>query len=330
MTNKGRNLMLGSGILLLLGFLAHVGLGSSNSISVSELITELLKGPQEGSVIVWQFRIPRAIQCVLTGAILGTTGSVFQSLFRNPLAEPYIVGTASGAAVGGALVTAFGYSAFAFGLAMPVAGFFSGLLSLWVVMRLATRRGTLETPTLLLAGVVAATLLSSLLSLIILASGRDQGIVLRWMLGSESEAFWSTIAALTITFVLGFVLLYRLSRKLNALSLGEETARTVGVDLVRTRNSVLGIGTAMTAVLVGAVGIIGFVGLVAPHIARKLGGVDLRVSLPLSSLFGSLIVLFADAIAQRGGQGAGYPVGIVTAMIGAPVLLWLLKDKSNQ
>jgi iron complex transport system permease protein len=150
------------------------------------------------------------------------------------------------------------------------------------------------------------------------------------MLGSESEAFWSTIAVLTITFVSGFVLLYRLSRKLNALSLGEETARTVGVDLVRTRNSVLGIGTAMTAVLVGAVGIIGFVGLVAPHIARKLGGVDLRVSLPLSSLFGSLIVLFADAIAQRGGQGAGYPVGIVTAIIGAPVLLWLLKDKSNQ
>ena len=92
--------MLGSGILLLLGFLAHVGLGSSNSVSVSELIAELLKGPQEGSVIVWQFRIPRAIQCVLTGAILGTTGSVFQSLFRNPLAEPYIVGTASGAAVG--------------------------------------------------------------------------------------------------------------------------------------------------------------------------------------------------------------------------------------
>ena len=148
--------MLGSGILLLLGFLAHVGLGSSNSISVSEFITEVLKGPQEGSVIVWQFRIPRAIQCVLTGAILGTTGSVFQSLFRNPLAEPYIVGTASGAAVGGALVTAFGLSTFAFGLAMPVAGFFSGLLSLWVVMRLATRRGTLETPTLLLAGVVAA------------------------------------------------------------------------------------------------------------------------------------------------------------------------------
>lgn len=314
-------------LALFIGFLVHVGIGSSTWISPAAILSEVLKGPSEGSAVVWLFRLPRATQCILTGAILGCTGSVFQSLFRNQLAEPYIVGTASGAAVGGAIVTAFGLNNLAFGFAMPVAGFFTGLGSLWLVIRLATRRGAIETPSLLLAGVVCGTLLSALLSLIILASGKDQGVVLRWMLGSESEAFWASNGLLLFAFVIGFPMLYQKSKALNALSIGEESARSIGVNLNQTRNLVLGVGTAMTAVLVGIVGIIGFVGLVAPHISRRLVGADLRWSMPCASIFGALIVLFADLLAQRGAQGAGYPVGIVTALLGAPVLLILLKNQ---
>jgi iron complex transport system permease protein len=327
MPKKVRQLIILSVLALLLGFLIHVGVGSSSWISPISILLEVLKGPQDGSAVVWLFRLPRAVQCILTGAILGCTGSVFQSLFRNPLAEPYIVGTASGAAIGGAIVTALGLNALAFGFAMPIAGFFTGLGSLWIVIRLATRRGAIETPSLLLAGVVCGTLLSALLSLIILASGKDQGVVLRWMLGSESEAFWSSNALLLIALMVGFPLLYRRAKWLNAISIGEESARSVGVNLTQTRNLVLGIGTAMTAVLVGIVGIIGFVGLVAPHIARRSVGPDLRWSMPCSAIFGALIVLFADLLAQRGAQGAGYPVGIVTALLGAPVLLILLKNQ---
>lgn len=327
MPKKVRLLLTYSAVLLLIGFLVHVGIGSSSWIAPVEILREIFKGPSDGSAVVWLFRLPRAVQCILTGTILGTTGVAFQSLFRNPLAEPYIVGTASGAAVGGAIVTAFGLNGLAFGFAMPVAGFFTGLGSLWVVMRLASRRGVIETPTLLLAGVVCGTLLSALLSLIILASGKDQGVVLRWMLGSESEAFWSSIGLLTGVLLIGFPVLYRKARVLNALSIGEESARSMGVNLQQTRNLVLGIGTAMTAVLVGTVGIIGFVGLVAPHIARRVVGADLRWSMPCAAIFGALIVLFADLLAQRGAQGAGYPVGIVTALLGAPVLLILLKNQ---
>ena len=330
MQKSSRNVLVGAFCILVLGFLLHIGIGSSSWFTPWDVAIEILRGNRgdnEVNNIVWSFRLPRAIQGVLVGAILGVSGASLQTLFRNPLAEPYIVGTSSGAAVGAAIVSMLGFGMAFFGLAMPIAGFVTGMLALSLVTALAKKRGVVETPTLLLAGVVMSTMLSAILSFLILFAGQDQRVVLRWLLGSLSEGFPLPIAIMAITFIIGFTVLYRTSPRLNVLSIGEDAAQALGVDPHRTRRLVLICVTAMISVTVGPVGIIGFVGLVAPHMARKLVGVDLRASLPLSAVTGALLLLFADAIAQRGAQGAGYPVGIVTSILGAPVLLLLLKRR---
>lgn len=322
-----RIIWLGCG-LLLVGFLLHVGIGSTLWYNPFAILKEVLRGHVGDNYtndVVWNLRLPRALYCVFVGASLGVCGAALQTLFRNPLAEPYVVGASSGAAIGGALTLVLGLEGTALIIAKPVVGFATGLLTLLLVVQLARRKGVIETPTLLLAGVVVSTMLSSLLSLIVLESGHDQGVLLRWLLGSMTPAFWGPVSMLALSFGVGFFLLYRAARRLNALAVGEETAASVGVDVHRLRNQILVVVTAMVAMTVGPVGIIGFVGLVAPHIARKIVGVDLRKTLPLSAIGGALLLLASDAIAQRGPQGTELPVGIVTAILGAPSLLILLR-----
>ncbi|HLO99168.1 MAG TPA: iron ABC transporter permease [Fimbriimonas sp.] len=316
--------------VLVLGFLIHIGVGASHWSSPWDIAREIFRGNTgEGGLnnIVWSLRLPRACQAVAVGAILGTVGVALQTVFRNPLAEPYVIGASSGAAIGAAGVYVVGASGALLGLAMPLAGFGSAILTLQLVMMIAKRRGIVETPNLLLAGVVISTMLGGLLSYIILRSGHDQGEVLRWLLGSLSEAFWGDIALISVFAVAGLAILVTYARRLNAFTLGEEGAAALGTNPSQLRTIVLFTATAMISVTVGVVGIIGFVGLVSPHIARKMVGIDLRRTLPLSAVLGSLLLLLSDLIAQRGIQGSEYPVGIVTALLGAPVLLFLLKRR---
>ena len=317
-------------VLLLIGFLLHVGIGSTlwyNPLAILREIARGHVGDNYTNDVVWNLRLPRACYCLFVGGSLGVCGAALQTLFRNPLAEPYVVGASSGAAVGGALTLILGLSDTALIFVKPVAGFATGLLTLLLVVQLARRKGVIETPTLLLAGVVVSTMLSSILSLIVLGSGKDQGVLLRWLMGSTSTAFWGPVWMLAVSFIMGFFLLFRASRRLNALAVGEDTAASVGVDVHRLRNQILVIVTAMVAISVGPVGIIGFVGLVAPHIARSIVGVDLRKTLPLSAIGGALLLLLSDAIAQRGPQGTELPVGIVTSILGAPSLLILMRRR---
>jgi iron complex transport system permease protein len=289
-------------------------------VSPSDVFRGLL-GKGDSAFLVWQLRLPRAAEAVLVGAMLGAVGSAFQALFRNPLADPYVVGVSSGAAVGGAIAQLF-----ALGILMPmVFATFGGLGALLLVMLLAARHGKIETNTLLLAGVVTGSLLSAVLSLVLLMAGQDTNQVLRWLLGSITPAFWSKTAMLVPFCLVGVVWLTRYGRDLNALSQGEMTAQRLGVDVRKARWRVLVLGSAMVGASVGAVGIIGFLGLVAPHLARRLVGVDWRVSLPASALLGAAILVLADLLAQRLMAGAEIPVGIVTALIGAPFLLGLLR-----
>ncbi len=328
MTKAKPNLIWIATGLTLLGCLLHLGIGTNIWYSPTAIIQELFHGYHPGEStqndVIWTFRLPRVLTCLFVGGSLGLCGAVLQTLFRNPLAEPYIVGASSGAAIGGALIGTIVTSGTALLLAKPLAGFATGLLTLLLVFRLARRNGVVETPSLLLAGVVVSTMLSSLLTLIVLESGQDTNRVLRWLLGSLAETQWPSVWLLAIAFGIGYAILYRSSRQINALSVGEETAASVGVDVHKLRNVVLVTVTGLIATTVGPVGIIGFVGLVAPHIARSLVGVDLRKSIPLSTLCGAMVLIFADLIAQRGPQGTQLPVGIVTALIGAPSLLILM------
>ena len=320
--------------LLLLAFLLHVGLGSV-WLSPSTVVEKIFHGPGPGfapdagydkdSFIVWQLRLPRAIGCVLVGGMLGLVGSAFQALFRNPLADPFIVGVSSGAMLGGVAALVFGLAALPglLGkLSMPLCGFLTGLAALALVFALAQRRRVVDVAGLLLAGAVTGSLLGSVQNLAIILSGRDSNDVLRWTFGSMSPMYWETLGLMAVVFAFGSWLLMRQGRWLNALAIGEATALRLGANVKHIRNTVLVAGTAMVAVSVGSVGIIGFLGLAAPHIARRLLGVDWRSSMAGSLVIGALLLLLADCISQRLGE---VPVGFVTAILGAPSLLILMR-----
>ena len=320
--------------LLLVGvtlavLVAHLCIGSDQIHSPLVVMSTLFAGPRANTditLILWMIRLPRALESLFAGVLLGLVGSAFQALLRNPLAEPYVVGVSSGAAIGSAMAVLLGFGA----LTMP-AGFVTGMLSLMLVFALANRRGVVEVTSLLLAGVTVGALLSAVLSLILMLAGQDTNRVLAFLLGHTSDADWSRVATLAITSVVGLALLWPKTRALNAFAVGGTTAQRLGVDTARLTRFVLVVGTAMTAASVGAVGIVGFVGLVAPHVARRLVGVDWRISLPTAGILGGLVMLAADLLAQRalpmltGHPGMELNVGIVCALIGAPSLLSLLR-----
>jgi iron complex transport system permease protein len=242
------------------------------------------------------------------------------------------MGVSSGAAVGGSIAILLGWGAQA-GFGKPVAGFVGGLVALSLVLTIARRNGVIARDSLILAGVVVGSFLSSMMMMVLLAAGQDTNQILRWLVGDVSNVPWSNVGLLMGTLIVGSSILLVQSRNLNALAFGESTARHMGVNVNRLVAIVLITGTAMTAVTVGIAGIIGFVGLVAPHIARRVIGVDWRWSLPGSQRIGAGLLSLADIVAQRGLTtlthivGLEPPVGIVTAFVGAPVLLYLLKNK---
>jgi iron complex transport system permease protein len=319
-------ILIGLFALVLVFFVLHLGYGGTWLGPVDVVKSLIGTQPDEGmSTVVWEIRLPRALGCVLVGAILAVVGSSFQALFRNPLAEPYVVGVSSGAAVGGVAAFLLGFSGLWGGLGTMAAGFVTGMLSLLVVFAVARKRGVVEVKTLLLAGVVVGALLSALTTFGLLLAGQDSNKVLRWLLGSTSPMFWDRLAVMALALAVGGGILMSQARALNAFAVGEKTAQTLGVDVGRLKSLVLVTGTALAAVTVGAVGIIGFLGLIAPHIARRLVGVDWRVSMPAAMLAGAGVLLVSDVLAQRAVPGMDMPVGVVTALLGAPMLLVLLK-----
>jgi iron complex transport system permease protein len=308
----------------------HIGVGSAVLAHPAEVLRAILQGPGADdplSSIVWDIRMPRAIGCALVGALLGAVGAAFQALFRNPLAEPYVIGVSSGAAAGGVLALVAGFGAMAAGLGLMGAAFLGGLGALLLVMSFARRRGVLSVPRLLLAGVVIGAMLAALTTLILLAGGEDANRVLRWLLGSTTPMFWNRIVFMLGVLAIGGWVLYVAGRHLNAYSIGEEHARLLGVDTARLVRRTLVAGTAMAAVAVGATGIIGFLGLVAPHLARRIVGADARATLPAATLTGAALLLAADLVAQRAVPGVEVPVGAVTAILGAPALVILLRAR---
>lgn len=331
MTPARTRLLVGLFLALGAAFLLHLAVGGYLWLAPRELVAELLRGPDpEGgpaNVVIWNVRLPRALGCVLVGATLGAVGAAFQALFRNPLAEPYVIGVSSGAAVGGVASILLGFSGALAGLGKTLAAFVTGVASLALVMALARCRGVVHVQSLLIAGVVSGSLFAALTTLLLFLAGQDANRVLRWLLGSTSELRDRQLALLALALVLGFGLLIRRARALNAFAIGEETAQRLGVPTSRLKTVVLGAGTAMVATTVGAAGIIGFLGLVAPHLARRLLGADVRLALLGSLSLGASLLLAADVLAQRVGGVAELPVGAVTALLGAPALLALLRRR---
>lgn len=320
----------GPGLLALLGAVLlalalYVALGGSVSLPLTEVVRQVFSGDTGepgANAILWRVRLPRAVACGLVGAMLGAVGCSFQALFRNPLADPYVVGVSSGAAVGGTFAVLLGWEA---GLAQPAMAFVFGLGALGLVMAIGRKAGSGGT-SLLLAGVVTGAMLAAWVTVNLSLAGQDSGRVLRWLLGSTTPMFWDRVAWLAVFCGAGTLALWSVSRKLNAVAVSEFMAARQGIDTARVGRFVLVVGSAMVAATVGMVGMIGFVGLVAPHIARRTFGNDLRVALPASALAGALLLMAADVAAQRIQPGSELPLGAVTAVLGAPFLLALLRS----
>jgi iron complex transport system permease protein len=280
--------------------------------------------------IVWLVRAPRVLLAILVGATLALAGTAFQGVLRNPLAEPYTLGVASGSAVGALAVILLGAQYSLIGSwAIPLAAFLSGLLTLWAVLTLARRQGKIEVETLILSGVVIQAFFGSIVSFIISFSGQSLNKMMFWLMGSLALKSWSESLILLPYLLIGFLLLMNFCRELNLFSLGERQAFHLGVRIERTKLLVLIVSTLLTAAAVSIAGIISFVGLVIPHILRMIVGPDYRLLMPLSLIYGGIYVLWADTLSRMLLDPQIIPLGVITSILGAPFFAYLLVKRRN-
>ncbi|MBV9843594.1 MAG: iron ABC transporter permease [Kutzneria sp.] len=291
----------------------------------------LLGGVDTGTadLIVWQLRLPRVLLAAVVGAGLGLVGTAAQALVRNPLADPYLLGVSSGASLGAVVLIVLVDGGGLLGLGLSAAAFLGALASFVLVWLFAKRGGGFSPLRVVLAGVGIAHFLSGITSYLVLQAGdlqRTQG-VLFWLLGSLSGAEWNQLAVPTLVVLLGFAVLQARSRALNAVMMGDETAASLGVDVTRLRRGLFVVTSMLTGVLVAVSGAIAFVGLVVPHVCRMVVGGDHRRLLPVSGLAGALLLVVVDLVARVALPNQEVPIGVVTALIGAPTLLYLLNRR---
>jgi iron complex transport system permease protein len=281
-------------------------------------------------LILRDIRAPRVLVSLVIGATLGVCGAAMQGIFRNPLASPYLLGVASGANMGAALSIVLGVSGLLSGLGLPIGAFLGGLLAVSTVYGLSQARITGEASnTLILAGVALGALFTAVTSFLVFLSGSQMVEIIIWMMGSMGRGGWEELAWLTPVGVLGSALLIYRASDLNALALGDMGAHHLGIAPERTRRRIAGTVTVMTAAAVAVSGTIGFVGLVTPHAVRLIAGPDHRLLLPASALAGALFLLVADTVARTILSPVELPVGIITAVLGAPFFLYLLIHRSG-
>lgn len=272
--------------------------------------------------IVTQLRLPRLVLAIFAGAALGVVGSAFQGILRNPLADPYIIGVSGGACLGGTVSILFGLQP------IQIFAFAGALITIFIVEKLATISGRLEREALLLSGVVCGTLASSLVMLFMTIGGRSLNEMIYLLMGWLGVIWDKTlligfIISAAVVAVASFIIWHR-SEELNILSLGEEEATSIGVDVERLKREVFVLGSVIVGLVVSMCGAIGFIGLMVPHITRLLLGPDHRVLIPGSAIMGAFILVLSDMFA-RGIAVYELPVGVITSIFGVPFFLYLLR-----
>lgn len=336
-------LLLALGVLLLLAaLLAGVLLGPARVTPAGLLATladwlgwmPLPAEHAREAAILGVVRAPRVLLAAMLGAGLAVAGAVMQGLFRNPLADPGLIGVSSGAALAAvaAIVVGpglFGGRAGALGLwLLPMAAFVGGLAATLIITRLATREGVTGVATLLLAGVAVNALCGALTGLLIfMADDRQVRDITFWTLGSLSGTRWAQLPVAAVLVLLPSLLMLPLARALNALTLGEREAFHLGLRVERAKRVALALAAIAVSAGVALAGLIGFVGLVVPHLVRLMVGADHRLVLPGAALLGGSLMVLADLAARSLASPAELPVGVVTALIGAPFFLALLRRR---
>jgi len=283
------------------------------------------------STIVFSIRLPHAILILLSGAALAGSGAVYQGVFRNPLADPYIIGVASGAGLGAVIAMAIPWPNSFLGLyAVPVAAFLGATLTIAVVYALARVGSSLPTTTLILAGVAVSAFATSLTSFLMLRSNNELRRAIGWLLGGSVMSGWEPVLAMLPYVTLGLGALLISGHALNVLQFGEEQAQQLGLPTERVKAILILAASLTTAAAVAFTGVIGFIGLIVPHLVRMVWGHDYKRLIPLSIIGGGTALLLADLLARVVIAPQVLPVGIVTALVGAPFFLWVLRHAKNQ
>lgn len=281
--------------------------------------------------IIWNIRLPRVLLGVLVGASLSITGASFQGLFKNPMADPYVIGISSGAALGAtiAIILKIDFSFLGFST-ISIFAFISGLITVSLVYNIARIKNRVPATTLLLSGIAIGQFLTAIMSFLMVTNNNDMTKIIYWTLGSLAGKGWNPIITLSIPTILGMFVINFFARDLNIMLTGEESAESLGVNVEKTKFYILILGTFVTSILVSVSGIIGFVGLIIPHIVRLIFGPDHRILLPASALLGGIFMIFADTIARTIISPVEIPVGIITALFGGPFFIYLLRAKKKQ
>ena len=278
--------------------------------------------------IILEIRLPRVVLAGLVGGALSLAGATYQGLFRNPLADPYLIGVAQGAALGAVVgfLLPSPWHNMGFGI-IPLLAFVGALISTAIVYTLARVGKTLPVTTLILAGVALGALLGSVVSYLIISSGEKMHGIIFWLMGSFSLSQWSEVKVVLPYVVVGVVVILLYARPLNVMQLDEEQAQQLGINVERLKLILLAAATLITAAAVSFVGTIGFVGIIIPHAVRLIWGPDHRFLLPLSVLSGAIFLILADVIARTVLAPMEIPIGVITALVGAPFFLYLLRRR---
>lgn len=296
--------------------LHQTGIATPKGISQTEIIT------------IWELRMPRIIMSLLAGAALALCGAVFQSIFRNPICDPYILGISSGASLGATSAFILGWDAYLFGLTLPA--LISALLTLLIIMGIARLSKQRTTHTLLLTGIALNFLISAIITLLMVINQQEMHKIIFWTMGSCAGSTWNDVLfLLPFLLVLACVLFYY-AKDLNIMQLGSDTAHTLGVDIKKATYIPIITSSLLIAVVVAICGVIGFIGLIVPHMVRILIGSDNRHVFRYSLLLGALFLLTADTIARTIAVPSELPVGSITALAGAPYFIFLLLKNNNR
>jgi iron complex transport system permease protein len=280
------------------------------------------------SVIIFEVRLPRITMAALCGAALAMAGATYQGLFRNPLADPYLIGVSQGAAFGAVLAISLSASWNAFSVwIVPIFAFSGALLVTFLVYRISKTGNVLPTATLILAGIALGAFFSAGSSYIISVSHSKIGSMVLWLMGSFNNAMWAEVRVIFPIVLAGLLILVLFGRSLNSMQLGDDQAKQLGLSVERDKKILLAVSTIMVAAAVSFVGTIGFVGIIIPHAVRLLWGPDYRFLLPLSVLLGAIFMVATDIVARVLFAPAEIPIGVITAVCGAPFFLYLLRKK---
>ena len=276
-------------------------------------------------VTLWQLRIPRIVMSVLAGASLAVCGGVFQSIFRNPVCDPYILGISSGASLGAAVAFILGWDAVLFGITLPALA--TALLTLLLILGIALLKGKHNTNTLLLIGIALNFFISAVITLLVVVNQKEMHKIYFWTMGSLTHVSWLEIAWLLPVMVICIGILFYYAKAMNIMQVGTETAQTLGIDTQKTTYIVLITSSILISVVVSFCGSIGFIGLIMPHVARLLFGSNNRRLFTYSLFFGAFFLLIADTLARTIAAPAELPVGSITALAGAPYFIYLILKK---